>query len=201
MPRAFSHWRYNTVCSAPARVRLQPEPRLPQHRWPGEDTEEGWRAGCHLSPRPRFVECIYLYLSKCLALVRKEKGWQRDVTWRRSHLRGLRWLGGWLRVMYGGHAGGLEFGEVEPKFAFHSGEGGCSEAVAPDVVCVDGRQLWDVGPGSGLRPGRTSVDQRVFELAFFFFLFSQMNPSSTSLHCKLGCINHKIDKNVVYFCP
>lgn len=71
----------------------------------------------------------------------RKKGWQRDVTWRRGHLRGLRRLGGRLRVMYGGHAGGLEFGEVEPKFAFHSGEGGRSEAVAPDVVCVDGRQL------------------------------------------------------------
>lgn len=59
--------------------------------------------------------------------------------------------------MYGGHAGRLEFGEVEPKFVFHSGEGGCSEAEASDVVCVDGRQLCDARPGSGLRPGGTSV--------------------------------------------
>lgn len=44
-------------------------------------------------------------------------------------------------MMNGGHAGGLELGEVEPEFAFHTGEGGRGEAVAPDVVCVDGRQL------------------------------------------------------------
>lgn len=43
--------------------------------------------------------------------------------------------------MYGGHAGGLELGEVEPKLAFHSGEGGRGEAVAADVVRVDGGQL------------------------------------------------------------
>lgn len=44
-------------------------------------------------------------------------------------------------MMYGSHARGLEFGEVEPKFVFHSGEGGRSEAVTSDVVRVDGRQV------------------------------------------------------------
>lgn len=43
--------------------------------------------------------------------------------------------------MYRSHARRLEFGEVEPKFVFYSGEGGRSKAVTSDVVCVDGRQL------------------------------------------------------------
>lgn len=45
MPRVYSHWRYNTVCSPPTHLRLQAEPRPappshPQHRWPEEDTGE-----------------------------------------------------------------------------------------------------------------------------------------------------------------
>lgn len=44
-------------------------------------------------------------------------------------------------MMYGSHAGGLEFGQVEPKLVLHSGEGGGGEAVATDVVGVDGRKL------------------------------------------------------------
>lgn len=71
----------------------------------------------------------------------ERNGWQRDVIWRSSCLRGLSWLGGRLWVMYGSHARGLEFGEVEPKLVFHSSKGGCSQAVATDVVRVDGRKL------------------------------------------------------------
>lgn len=56
----------------------------------------------------------------------------------------------WLWVMYGNHAGGLEFGKVEAKFVLHSSKGGRGQAVASDVVCVNGRKLGDAGLGGGL---------------------------------------------------
>lgn len=78
MPRAHSHWRYNTVCYAPTRLRLQPEPDSPstsdQRR-----VIERVMGRCCLSQRPRFVECIYLYLYQRLALVKKER--DGNVMW------------------------------------------------------------------------------------------------------------------------
>lgn len=83
---------------------------------------------------------LVVYLSVWL-LVEEEQGWQSDMEMP-DLLRGLSWRGSdWLWVMYGNHAGRLEFGKVEAKFVLHPGEGGCGQAVASDVVRVDGRKL------------------------------------------------------------
>ena len=64
------------------------------------------------------------------------------MIWRFRPLRGLSRGGGdRLWVMYGNHAGGLELGEVEAEFVLHPGKSGRGQAVASDVVCVDGRKL------------------------------------------------------------
>lgn len=62
--------------------------------------------------------------------------------------------------MYGNHARGLEFGKVKAKFVLHARKGGCGQAVASDVVCVDGRKLGDARLGGGLGSSRATVDRR-----------------------------------------
>lgn len=83
------------------------------------------------------------------------------MIWRVRPLRGLSWRGSdWLRVMYGDHARRLEFGKVEAKFVLHARKGGCGQAVASDVLCVDGRKLGDARLGGGLGSGRATADRR-----------------------------------------
>lgn len=83
------------------------------------------------------------------------------MIWRVRPLRGLSWRGSdWLWVMYRNHTRGLEFGKVEAKFVLHACKGGCGQAVAPDVVCVDGRKLGDAGLGGGLGSSRATADRR-----------------------------------------
>lgn len=67
-------------------------------------------------------------------------GWRNDVqTW---ILRRLSSAGsGRLLVMNGDHARGLELGKVEAKFILHPSKRRRSQAVASDVVGVDGRKL------------------------------------------------------------
>lgn len=62
--------------------------------------------------------------------------------------------------MNGNHAGGLEFREVKAKFVLHPGKGGCGQAVASEMVGVDGRKLGDAGLGCGLRSCRTTADRK-----------------------------------------
>lgn len=100
--------------------------------------------------------CIYLSV---WLLVEKER--DGKVIWRFRALLGLRWRGSdRLRVMNGNHAGGLEFREVKAEFVLHPGKCGCSQAVASEVVGVDGRKLRDAGLGCGLRSCRTTADRK-----------------------------------------
>lgn len=104
MPRAYRYWRYNIALLR--RVR-------------GYSRSSAW-AGV-ACPQGLGFRSVFIQVS---GSGEERKGWQRDVIWRRGRLRGLRRLGGRLWVMYGSHARGLEFGEVEPELVFHSGEGG-----------------------------------------------------------------------------
>lgn len=63
-------------------------------------------------------------------------------------------------MMYGSHTRGLELGKVEAKFVLYPRKGGCSQAVAPNMLCVDGRKLRDPRLRGGLRSCRTTADRR-----------------------------------------
>lgn len=90
-----------------------------------------------------------IYLSVWLLVEEERDG---KVIWRFRPLRGLSRRGSdWLWVMYGHHAGGLELGKVEAKFVLHPGKGGCGQAVASDVVRINGRKLRDARLGCGPR--------------------------------------------------
>lgn len=80
-----------------------------------------------------------MYLSAWLLVDEERDG---DVIWRFGPLWGLSQRGSdWLWVMYGNHTRGLEFGKVEAEFVLHPGKGSCGQAVASDVVRVNGRKL------------------------------------------------------------
>lgn len=83
-----------------------------------------------------FGLCIYL---SAWLLVEDRDG---KVIWRFRPLWGLSWRGrDRLWVMYGHHTGGLEFGKVEAEFVLHPGKGSRGQAVASDMVSVNGRKL------------------------------------------------------------
>lgn len=67
-------------------------------------------------------------------------GWRNDVQtlklWRLSSAGSGR-----LLVMNGDHAGGLELGKVEAKFILHASKCRRGQAVASDMVGVDGWKL------------------------------------------------------------
>lgn len=67
-------------------------------------------------------------------------GWRNDVQtlklWRLSSAGGGR-----LLVVNGDHAGGLELGKVEAKLILHPGKCRRGQAVASNVVGVDGWKL------------------------------------------------------------
>jgi len=94
------------------------------------------------------VLCWSVYLSVWL-LVEERDG---EVIQRWRLLWRLNWRGGgWLWVMYGNHAGGLEFRQVEAKFVLHSGKCSRSQAVTSDMPRVDRGKLRDARLGCWLR--------------------------------------------------
>lgn len=112
-----------------------------------------------LRPEVGVNSVLYLCLSPCLAPGGGEV--KRTFLWR------LRWLGaGRLWVMNGDHAGGLELWKVETKFVLHPGKSGCGQAVASDVVGVDGRKLWNARLGCRFRSCWTTAESRGLELLF-----------------------------------
>lgn len=151
MPGAHSHWRYSTISALVPSPSVLLHPQLP----PAFD----WVAHLGLVlvalklMAPICGVCVFtvrvlfVYLSVWLLVEDKRGG---KVTWGCEPLRVLSPCGR-VWVMYWSHTRGLEFGQVEAKFVLHPSKGSSSQAVASNMVRIDGRKLWDARLGCGIR--------------------------------------------------
>lgn len=126
-------------------------------------TQHTWQLLCALqlqhrllfasvAPRVRSMHTSAVF--KCLALVVEERDGED-----RSGCTPLRCLNGRgrLSVMDGNHAGRLELGKMEAEFVLHPSEGSCGQAVASDMLGVDGGKLGNARFGRRLGACRATT--------------------------------------------
>lgn len=190
-PGAHSHWRYNTV-SAPFLLlyALWPLP-LYAYSWPvtaGAQLHSGERNAPVFVPAfNRLWREVGYQLCALLVFISVSGPW-----WWRSDVKmvtvlwRLSWLG--RGVMNGDHAGGLELWKVETKFVLHPGKSGCSQAVASDVVGVDGRKLWNARLWCRFRSRWTTAESRELESPFTLEHILQMDCSTFKNKIQLNFI-------------